>query len=446
MRIVLCLSHFMPQQTAGTEVYTLALGKALQASGHEVTVVIPNYDTTVGDEYFFEGLRVKRYAEPNHIDKALVNGKRPPDGIKAFEALLKELNPQIVHLQELAGSSGIGIYHLRRMKRMHIKIVFTMHLARYSCFTGSFMYKGIESCGGIIDIKKCTECSLSKYPIHPLLKKTLSASSLALYNLKINTGSIAHSAATALSFPFIINDFKKQLFEVVDLCEYVIVLSEWYQEVLLANGIPGNKLKLVKQALPLKAPAMQRATKEVIAPIQLVYIGRINPEKGLYLLLGAIKDLDEQKIAVYIYGSAKDEAYLNRLKDSVKGKGNIFWKGPIAQQNVISTISRYDALVIPSATSEMSPLVIQEAFAAGVPVIGSNVAGIAEQVEEGKTGLLFTFLNEQSLKEKLLFLIQNPLYLRSLQKNILPPNEFETVVAAYFNIYKELIPADFASA
>lgn len=44
-----------------------------------------------------------------------------------------------------------------------------------------------------------------------------------------------------------------------------------------------------------------------------------------------------------------------------------------------------------STFSEMSPLVIQEAFAARLPVIASNVYGNAEQITHGENGLLFNF-------------------------------------------------------
>src|SRR4051794_3128786 len=115
MQIVFCLNHFMPQQVAGTEVYTWALAKSLKQKGHEVNIVIPKYGTKVNDEYVYDGLSIKQYAEPSKVDRTLIRGERPPDGIEAFEELIKEINPDVVHIQELAGSSGIGMYHLRSL-------------------------------------------------------------------------------------------------------------------------------------------------------------------------------------------------------------------------------------------------------------------------------------------------------------------------------------------
>ena len=138
----------MPYQIAGTEVYTMALAKSLQQKGHEVNVVIPGYKSEVLNTYQYEGISIYKYPEPDKKDRLLVMGKRVPDGLEAFKQLIKKLRPDIVHVQELAGSSGIGMYHLRTLNELGIKTVFTMHLAHYSCFCGTLMYKGKEHCNG----------------------------------------------------------------------------------------------------------------------------------------------------------------------------------------------------------------------------------------------------------------------------------------------------------
>lgn len=430
----------MPYQVAGTEVYTWALAKSLQEKGHNVTIVIPNYDTNINGEYVYDSLQVKQYAEPNNIDSSLRKGERAPDGMNAFEELIRDIEPDVVHVQELAGSSGIGMYHLRLLNRMKVKVILTMHLARYSCFCGTLMYKDKEPCSGLIDIKRCTQCALSKLPINNITQRVLYNASMPLYNLHINTGKINHSIGTAFSYPFIINNLRNSLFEIVGLCEKVIILAEWYKKVLLKNGVPENKIHLVKQALPYNMVPVSLAKKSTVnKPIRLIFIGRIGPVKGLHLLIGAMQDLPEDKITLDIFGAANDEKYFKDLESKTKNKTNIFWKNVLDQKEVVNTIREYDALVLPSTVGEMSPLVIQEAFAAGVPVIGSDVAGIAEQIEDRKNGLLFQFQNTLSLKGVLLFLLENPFYLDKLKNNIVSPTNFETVVQKMLEIYDDIL-------
>ena len=118
---------------------------------------------------------------------------------------------------------------------------------------------------------------------------------------------------------------------------------------------------------------------------------------------------------------------------------NVFWKGKLIQEEVVSTLNRHDMLCLCSTFSEMSPLVIQEAFAAGIPVLASNVCGNAEQIQHNHNGLLFQFNNVADLRSKLLQCIEEPSLLENLSKNIKPPRSFDEVGEDYFTLYKSLL-------
>lgn len=87
----------------------------------------------------------------------------------------------------------------------------------------------------------------------------------------------------------------------------------------------------------------------------------------------------------------------------------------------------------------MSPLVIQEAFAAGIPVVGSNVKGITEQIVDGVNGLLFEFGNYKSLKIILEKLILGPERLLHLSSNINPPPDFSEVAKKTIDVYSSIL-------
>ena len=87
----------------------------------------------------------------------------------------------------------------------------------------------------------------------------------------------------------------------------------------------------------------------------------------------------------------------------------------------------------------MSPLVIQEAFAAGLPVIASNVYGNAEQIKHDVNGLLFRFKDVASLKEQLKRCINETFLLQELKKNLPPIRSFKEVGDAYEQLYKEVL-------
>jgi glycosyltransferase involved in cell wall biosynthesis len=88
----------------------------------------------------------------------------------------------------------------------------------------------------------------------------------------------------------------------------------------------------------------------------------------------------------------------------------------------------------------MSPLVIQEAFAAGIPVLASNVYGNAEQIQHNHNGLLFQFNNVADLRNQILRCIEEPSLLNNMSKNIKSPRTFEEVGEEYYQLYKSLLP------
>jgi glycosyltransferase involved in cell wall biosynthesis len=103
----------------------------------------------------------------------------------------------------------------------------------------------------------------------------------------------------------------------------------------------------------------------------------------------------------------------------------------------VETIRKYDALVVPSVWLETGPLVVLEAFAAGVPVIGSRLGGIAEMVRDGEDGLLF----EAGCPSKLASAIQifervQPI----LRSNVGEPKTSGEVASQHLKLYKELLP------
>jgi glycosyltransferase involved in cell wall biosynthesis len=93
---------------------------------------------------------------------------------------------------------------------------------------------------------------------------------------------------------------------------------------------------------------------------------------------------------------------------------NIHFKGGYDNHSIQSVLADIDVLLVPSLWYENSPLVIQEAFLAGIPVITSNLGGMKELVNDGVNGYLFEVGNAQSLQNVVLKITANPIMLNSL--------------------------------
>jgi len=159
--------------------------------------------------------------------------------------------------------------------------------------------------------------------------------------------------------------------------------------------------------------------------------------KGVALLLDAIGQLPEDKVELSIFGKG-DQAYIDECRKLSGNRKNIHWRGLVSREDLLSTMGQHDMLCLPSAFSEMSPLVIQEAFGAGIPVLASEVYGNAELIKHDRNGLLFKFKSLDSLHTQLQRLLEEPQLLSSLKSGVKPPVPFDAVAEKYFEIYNSV--------
>jgi glycosyltransferase involved in cell wall biosynthesis len=86
----------------------------------------------------------------------------------------------------------------------------------------------------------------------------------------------------------------------------------------------------------------------------------------------------------------------------------------------------------------MAPLVVQEAKSVCLPVLGSNVPGITEQIEHGKNGFIFPFNDYLKLRSQIADILANPDLLVKIQANITQPRNFEMVASETLEVYNSI--------
>ena len=244
---------------------------------------------------------------------------------------------------------------------------------------------------------------------------------------------------TALGTVPIIAKLKADLHALAVACDHVVIIARWYQRVLLANGINENKISYIPQGLPMATTVAALKNNPAHSPLRLLFLGRINKFKGLHLLLEALSSIDPACVELSVYGNSDDEVYEKSLRALTTQRLNIHWRGKLQQADVVITMRKHDVLCLCSTFSEMSPLVIQEAFAARIPVLASNVYGNSEQILHDHNGILFQFDNIDDLRNQIIRLINDPYLLNNLIKNILPPKSFESVGEEYYELYKTIL-------
>ncbi len=436
MKILHVLNHFLPYQIAGTEVYVWALAKQLAQFGYQSKVVIPNYEKTVEERYEYDGLTVIKYAEPTVQDRKLIMGRKLPMGLYSFKQILETEKPQIVHFHEYSTGNGIVKEHIAVAKRAGVKVIMTFHLASYTCRTGTLVYKSESLCDGKIEVGKCSSCYLHARGFGNFENILLPMSRIAGM-LHLDTAAWNNKVGTALATTQLLGRFQAEFVSLLNDVDAFVSLTSWYKKILAVNGVPQYKIEFIPQGLPLDMSSVKTESQQS-SVVRLIFIGRISAFKGLHLLIDALQALPQEKITLSIYGQPADADYERDLRVKTERLANISWKGKLAQADVIPVLQQHDLLCLCSTFSEMSPLVIQEAFTAGIPVLASNVYGNAEQVQHGRNGLLFAFNNVTSLREQLQYCLDDSGLMERLKKNIPPSRSFREVAADYHLLYQRL--------
>jgi glycosyltransferase involved in cell wall biosynthesis len=205
----------------------------------------------------------------------------------------------------------------------------------------------------------------------------------------------------------------RRIFEDVDL---FLAPSEFLRQRYIACGVPPAKIIFARYGLrPFKRLPRTRPPE----PLAFGYIGALHAHKGIDLLLRAFAPLAgraELHIHGSAFGSPISESYWRRVWG--RPQPSVFFHGPYDNVRVSEVLATLDVVVVPSQWYENSPLTIQEAFLAGVPVVTADCGGMAELVRNGIDGLHFRLGDEEDLRRTLARLIEDPALLERLRSGI----------------------------
>lgn len=182
------------------------------------------------------------------------------------------------------------------------------------------------------------------------------------------------------------------------------------------------------------APAQPRT-----GVLRLGYVGTFRHSKGVHVLLEAMRRLPSDKIQLAVYGSPGHfPEYDERVRELASGLENVSFRGNFPNEKLPEVFAGFDALVIPSLWHENSPLVLLSAFALKTPVVASRVGSLAEMVDHGKNGLLFTMGDAGSLAVQLKTLMAQPELIDRLRAGMPAVKTMDQNAEEMFEVYSRL--------
>jgi glycosyltransferase involved in cell wall biosynthesis len=179
--------------------------------------------------------------------------------------------------------------------------------------------------------------------------------------------------------------------------DLVIANSETERQAAISFGLPGEKIRTVKNGIQWTEAPAARAVTDAPRRLQLAFIGRLDRQKGIDILLRSIERFSLQKIDFHIIG---DSVLAQAPAEQSTAGPNVIFHGWLSRADTMKLLRDVDGLVMPSRW-DAAPIVAIEAMRAGVPVIGSDRGALPEIIRDGVGGLIFELDRPDSLGELL---------------------------------------------
>jgi glycosyltransferase involved in cell wall biosynthesis len=169
----------------------------------------------------------------------------------------------------------------------------------------------------------------------------------------------------------------------------IICVADHIREALIAHNFPPAKLRVIRYGID---PDDETEEPEPAERPYLLFAGRFVEKKGVGHLLDAMRILEADSAAVDL-ALIGNGPMVEALKRKAAGLARARFLGWLPNQEVRRMMRGALAVCVPSVAaqsgdSEGLPNVVLEAMGSAVPVIGSEIAGIVEAVEHGRTGFL----------------------------------------------------------
>lgn len=312
---------------------------------------------------------------------------------KLVHAEISSFAPDLVHVHNFFPQFSPSVYFACRA--LKVPIVQTLHNFRLICPSGLLFREG----------KLCESCigRIMPWPgiVHACYRKSY-----------IGSAALA-SMITAHRLMGTWNKF----------VDAYVTMTDFARKKLIAGGLPSDRL-FSKPNFIMPDPGKGQQIGDFA-----LFVGRLSHEKGIQTLLSAWKRLPSKKLKIVGDGP---------LRPEVKAAQGISveFLGRQTEQSVLRLMGEAAFLVFPSECYEGFPRVIVEAFAKGLPVLGSRLGSAQELITDGITGKLFTAGDAHDLAQSAEWMFTHPTELQRMSDAA--RKEFEAKYTADRN-YEQLM-------
>ncbi len=346
MKILIVAAGYPPDIRGGGEFSTKFLSEALVAAGAEVCVLAAS---SADASEVANGVEIQRCATPNppwnferrrsRVQKLRwhIRDNWNPAAVNLVRRHIQRARPDLVVSSTIENFGGSSWIAAKAEKVRSVHILRSYYTV---CWRGSMFKNGLNCTGRCLD---CRILSFGRWKASRNVDAVIGIS-FDVLNRHLSEGAFPHARTIVLRDP---------------------VPAEYFGTPRARQGVPPT----------------------------FGFLGVLTANKGVETLAASWRAMGDTPARLLIGGTGKDE-YVTGLRDAMPASVEFLgWVKPV------EFLDRVDFLVVPSVWHEPFGRIVVEAFARGVPVIGSRTGGIGEMVEEGETGFLFEPGSAQRLSE-----------------------------------------------
>jgi len=457
MRILMVAHTFLPETRGGMENHAYNLAQYLLSQGHEVGMFYRFQDRDMEEYQLYQdewqGMRMFKFVRNyrNPMPNPFPFYDRQAEVL--FENVLDAYHPDLVHVHHLA---DLSTTLPAAAKRRGLPTMVTVHDFWPMCHLSHLLTPDGIVCPGPDEGLRCVECLWKKQlTIYDWVNVRTRLRELGLWGSvrraprfgadwlysrlgASNARSTHASEQNEMIALTVRNDHMRRVhtqFDVMISPSRFLIgkFSEW--------GVSEERFRHLYNSVNASLRKLRGERQGVQEPVEFGFIGTMYPPKGAHVLVEAFRLLDSERATLHLWGGIPNvtaESYAADLMAQAKDVPGLVFEGSFPPEKLPQVLKRTDVLVVPSVWYENNPLVILEAFSAGIPVLAGNAGGMAELVDNDVTGLLFQMGDAQDLADKMGMML-NLDRVRRYQAAIEPPWSHEEMGAEVESIYRELV-------
>jgi len=371
MRIVLANSfHY---RRGGADIQFLDLAAALEKQGHSVarfSMHHPEDRESPWSPYWVPYVEYRREMTVAERLKALMRSTYSVDARRQMTRLLQDFQPDLVHFHSV--QHHLTLAAVAACFDSHVPVVWTLHDYRSVCPSTALLSHG----------RPCEACRGGRY-WHCVARRCKS-------------GELSRSLAVT------VESYLTHMLGWLRRVDCFVAPSRFLAETTTRMGLPAHRLEVVPNPVqPSGQPDFDgRSGTEVL------YVGRLSPEKGVDVLLRALVGLPDARLRVH--GDGPDWPRLRRLATDLGVDDRVCWEGWQPADAVAERMRKACLLAVPSICYENCPGSVLEAMVAGLPVVASHIGGLVELVDGGRAGWLVPAGDVESWRDGIGQVLQDP--------------------------------------